>query len=305
MCYGQDYLSQVELLVNILPIVNRQECFALKGGTAINLFVRNMPRLSVDIDLVFLPLMSRHHAYEQISQALDRIADEICSEFKYLVNRTMDSSYITKLQVNSNTAQIIIEPNHVIRGTIFPCNELRLCNKAEELFYLSYGIRTCSLADLYGGKICAALARQHPRDLFDVKLLLENEGLTDDILTAFVIYLASSSRPMHELLTKSPNLSQLEGTFASSFHGMTDVHVTCDDLKETRILLIQLILESLSQTQKQFLVSVKQGEPIWSLIGFESVVNFPSILWKTQNIKKMSKEQHSRALKNLITVLEI
>lgn len=45
------YKSQVKLLLDVLPLVSKEPCFALHGGTAINLFIRNMPRLSVDIDL--------------------------------------------------------------------------------------------------------------------------------------------------------------------------------------------------------------------------------------------------------------
>lgn len=52
-------------------------CFALKGGTAINLFVRNLPRLSVDIDLAYLPMNNRQQALDEIDTALKTIAIEI------------------------------------------------------------------------------------------------------------------------------------------------------------------------------------------------------------------------------------
>lgn len=47
--------------------------------------------------------------------------------------------------------------------------------------------------DLYGGKLHAALDRRHPRDLFDVRLLYQNEGLTDDLFRVFMVYVASSA----------------------------------------------------------------------------------------------------------------
>ena len=53
------YYKQVQLLVQLLPLVAEEDCFALKGGTAINLFVCDLPRLSVDIDLVYLPMNNR------------------------------------------------------------------------------------------------------------------------------------------------------------------------------------------------------------------------------------------------------
>ncbi|GGJ87018.1 hypothetical protein GCM10007426_15220 [Alloalcanivorax dieselolei] len=71
------YYRQVALLLQVLPFVFRESCFALKGGTAINLFVRDLPRLSVDIDLVYLPDGDREQALPAIHQALDRIADDL------------------------------------------------------------------------------------------------------------------------------------------------------------------------------------------------------------------------------------
>lgn len=50
------YKATVALLLDVMPFVFEQKCFAMKGGTAINLFCRDMPRLSVDIDLVFIGL---------------------------------------------------------------------------------------------------------------------------------------------------------------------------------------------------------------------------------------------------------
>jgi len=67
------YREQVALLLRVLPIIGREEAFALKGGTAINLFVRDLPRLSVDIDLTFLPLVDRVAALSAIREALQRV----------------------------------------------------------------------------------------------------------------------------------------------------------------------------------------------------------------------------------------
>ncbi|TCQ91865.1 nucleotidyltransferase AbiEii toxin of type IV toxin-antitoxin system [Rahnella sp. JUb53] len=56
------YYRQVQLLLQLLPFIAKHDCFALKGGTAINLFIRNFPRLSVDIDLVYLPVLDREES---------------------------------------------------------------------------------------------------------------------------------------------------------------------------------------------------------------------------------------------------
>lgn len=69
------YFKQVQLLLRVMPYIAMEKRFALKGGTAINLFVRNMPRLSIDIDLVWLPLEPRKQTLEKMSSAL-RVINE-------------------------------------------------------------------------------------------------------------------------------------------------------------------------------------------------------------------------------------
>jgi len=66
------YRQQVSLLLSVLPEVAKERCFALHGGTAINLFIRNMPRLSVDIDLTYLPIENREPSLKNIAEALQR-----------------------------------------------------------------------------------------------------------------------------------------------------------------------------------------------------------------------------------------
>jgi Nucleotidyl transferase AbiEii toxin, Type IV TA system len=116
-----------------------------------------------------------------------------------------------------------------------------------------------SIPDLYAGKICAALDRQHPRDLFDIHLLYQHEGLTDEIRSAFVVYLASSPRPMHELL--SPNWLNQVHLFTNSFQGMTRIPIEYDELIATRSRLLHDILTRLTEKEKQFLVLLKMGKP--------------------------------------------
>ncbi len=116
-----------------------------------------------------------------------------------------------------------------------------------------------SHADLYGGKICAALDRQHPRDLFDIKLLLENEGITAEVRKAFVVYLASHNRPIHEVL--KPNFLDIQAIYKSDFEGMTEDNVSLIDLINTRKQLVEILNSQLTDNDRQFLLSLKMGEP--------------------------------------------
>jgi predicted nucleotidyltransferase component of viral defense system len=252
------YFHQANLVLDILPLIDHDKRFALKGGTAINYFVRPLPRLSVDIDLVYLPIENREQTLYNIGKALDELAEKIRSHFSGISvhqQRLRNMKHSTSLIVIRNAARIKIEPNLIIRGSVFPVFNLRLVPKAEDFFNKSVKIQLLATADLYGGKLCAALDRQHPRDLFDVMLLFNNEGITNEIRQAFIIYLISHNRPMIELL--KPNVIDIDVIFNREFKDMTFVKVSLTDLKETRKILFNTIKTMLTADERKFLLSVK------------------------------------------------
>lgn len=290
-------------MIRILPFVAKENCFALKGGTAINFFQRDMPRLSVDIDLTYLPLEERNTTLNNISNSLHKISDDIRKIFKNVhVQEKKNGALISKLFVRDHEGiQITIEPNEVIRGTVYQTRLMSTSKKVEEVFESSAEIQVLSIGDLYGGKLCAALDRQHPRDLFDAKILLENEGITDEIRTAFVLYLAGHDRPMHEVL--NPNLKEFQEVYQNEFLGMTNIIVSYDELVSTREHIISIINKSLTVSEKQFLLSIKNGEPNWGLINVSHINLFPSINWKLLNIKKMAPKKKKEQFEKLKSIL--
>jgi len=298
------YFKQAQLMLRVMPHVAAQACFAVKGGTAINLYVRDMPRLSVDIDLTYLPLEPRDTTLANIGEALQRIATAVRKTIPGVTVqgvRTKGAEHFSKLTVGAAAATIKIEPNLVLRGTVYAPVERELCERAESLFEISAPANTLSVADLYGGKICAALDRQHPRDLFDVKILMESEGITDEIRTAFVIYLASNNRPMSELL--APNLKDFRQVFEQEFAGMTDTEVGYEELVAVRERIVETIKNTMSENEKQFLVSVKQGQPDWDLVPVTGIEHLPAIQWKLVNIRRMDKKKQIEALTKLEVAL--
>lgn len=295
------YFKQAELVLRAIPYVAAETCFALKGGTAINLFVRDMPRLSVDIDLAYLPVDApRETALKEIGQALGRIAVAIKKAIpgtKVQESRGRKPPRVTKLIVATGQARIKIEPNEVIRGSVFPVEERELTRRAEDLFELSVTAATLSVADLYGGKLCATLDRQHPRDLFDVAVLLENEGITDEIRKAFVVYLASHDRPIHELL--DPVRKDTRRIYENEFAGMTVDEIGYEGLIEARETLIKTLKKELTMDEKTFLVSLKAGEPIWRAMGIEGIEKLPAVQWKLMNIRKVGVKKRTELLDKL------
>ena len=296
------YYKQVQLLIQVLPFVAKQECFALKGGTAINLFVREFPRLSVDIDLVYLPMKNRDEALQEISEALDVISADLKIAFKdvELTEAYKSKRDALRLIVARNGVQIKVELSPVLRGTVYEPQLMEVCSAVEDEFgYVE--VPVVALADLYAGKICAALDRQHPRDLFDVKWLLENEGLTDEIRKALIVYLSSHNRPVAELLR--PQFKDISAIYAGEFANMAETDVPLDELLAVRERLVELIHQGLTDSEKGFLLSFKNREPDWTLLNLERVNNLPAIKWKLINLAKMPDDKHKQASEKLKDIL--
>jgi predicted nucleotidyltransferase component of viral defense system len=298
------YVRQARLLLQCLPEIGKQPCFALKGGTAINLFLRSMPRLSVDIDLTYLPLTGRAEALADIPRALEAIAKDVMRRVpgsRVQVGRARGTA--TKLAVSLGDVQIKVEPNQVLRGSVYPPETRDLCSEAQALFELFVSVRMLSLADLYGGKLCAALDRQHPRDLYDVRLLLENEGLTPQVRRAFVVYLASHDRPMHELL--DPQFKDIAKVHVDEFAGMAREEVSVEALCETRERLVVQIRGNLDADEKRFLLSMKRGEPEQDALGIAHLRELPALQWKLQNIRRMGADKRKTAFAKLQKALGV
>ena len=229
-------IDQVRLLLSILPDIAAEEAFALKGGTAINLFYRDMPRLSVDIDLTYLPLDNHETSLQDIDQTLDRIVSAITERNPAVrVERIAGGGNAdTRVLVRGNRSQIKIETSPVTRGAVRPPVLMATSDAATDRFGF-VEMSVLAFEDLYGGKLHAALDRQHPRDLFDVKLLYENEGVTDELFRVFLVYVASSSRPMHEL--PAPRAEFNDFLYDKEFVGMTRETVARDALIEAQARL--------------------------------------------------------------------
>jgi predicted nucleotidyltransferase component of viral defense system len=284
------YRAQVDLLLQALPHVAKEEIFALKGGSAINLFVRNLPRLSVDIDLTYLPFDDRKTALSNISDALGRIKKRLEASIKGInvIPTPLNQGEDVKLNCQLKNAQIKIEVNTTTRGNIFPVRLLQVNENVQDEFGKFAAINVVSHAELFGGKICAALDRQHPRDLFDVHLLLKNEGYTEDVKKGFMVALLSHMRSMSELI--QPHLLDQKSAFEKQFAGMSLIPFTYEDYETTRTQLIYTINSSWTEGDKNFLLSFKRGSPDWELFPTPVLKDMPAIKWKLENINKLIRE---------------
>lgn len=298
------YREQVQLLLEILPVLFETNLFALKDGTAINLFYRNMPRYSVDIDLCYLSLESRDETILKTHKDLTRIKHKLDNwGLNVHSSHKLSKNVGSKLTISNNTVYIKVEPSYILRGYIYKPQNIALCDQAQKEFKLTYNIPCLNIADTYGGKLCAALDRQHPRDLFDVMVLLKNEGITEEIKNSFIYHLLSSNRPIHELL--EPNKLSLAEVYKKEFADMTALDTSLKDLESTRETLFSTIKDYLSDSDKQFLFSFIENQPQWNLFAFPKIKDYPSIQWKLHNQSKISTKKFNDYVNQVQKTLDL
>ncbi|MFC2080558.1 nucleotidyl transferase AbiEii/AbiGii toxin family protein [Bacteroidota bacterium] len=298
------YRAQVELLLQTIPYIAKEKIFALKGGTAINLFIRSLPRLSVDIDLTYISINDRETALSDISDGLGRIKADLEKSIPGIsVTAVSREGEDTKINCQLQKAQIKIEVNTTTRGTINDPVLLKVDKQVQEFFGRFAAINVVSMAELYGGKICAALDRQHPRDFFDVKLLLDNEGLTEEIKTGFLVALISHMRPINELL--NPTFINQRNAFETQFSGMSNVPFSYEEFEKTREELVSQIKSKLTIEDRVFLVSFKEADPIWEYFSVKNANELPAVRWKLQNIRKLKQENPGKHMDLVYTLYRI
>ncbi len=300
---NSSFKNQVDLLIDVIEyILPPEEPFVLKGGTAINLFYQNMPRLSVDIDIAFTEFDSREQFLSKLQNYYRKILTKLnrFREVEFYTSYTKDN-IPKQLRIIRGNAIVKVDINLVIRGVVHPSHKLKLCNRAEDIFQKSVRVKVASEEDIFAGKFCAALDRQHPRDLFDVKLFLENNQINEKLKKTFLVYLISHNRPIHELLR--PNLLDIKELYRKEFSGMCYNEPNFKALLETRENLIESLNSSLETNDKEFLISFKKGMPKWELLGNKAIKEMPAIKWKQFNINKMNKAKHQQQLSKLYEIL--
>lgn len=298
------FYRQLRLIVQILPAVMAEKCFALKGGTAINLFYRDLPRYSVDIDLTYLPADEYPQAQREMDAALRRIAKALsgrAQSFNVTLGGGRGKALIDTILVRGIDAQVKIEVNPTLRSTVFPPQELEARPGVRREFgFVSANVM--SFEDTYAGKLVAALDRQHPRDLFDVNLLFEQEGISGALFKTFLVYLVGHKGVISHVI--NPREKDVSELYQKQFEEMTVDPVPLDTLLAARQRLVREIHARLDAPIKQFLLSAQRGEPEWPLLGLDGVEHLPAIKWKLLNVKRMSQKLFVEELTTLERVLE-
>lgn len=286
--YNPVFARKVELLLKLMPFVMNEGVFAVHGGTAINLFVKDMPRYSVDIDLTYMPLAGREESLKDINAHLQSIIQHALPQLPGL--HVVPNYDTCKLLCEYHGYQVKVEVNQTKRGLMGgEAKTLPLCEKAQEEFGLYCEATIVPPTLLYGGKIAAALSRQHPRDLFDIKYM---DIPLADIREGLIFCLLGSDRPIHESF--APKLLDQRLAIVNQFEGMTDIPFSYEDFEQTRAKLITDVRVLMTDADKQFLLSFEAGEPQWEGYEFEYFKNYPSVQWKLLNLTKLKKSNPAK-----------
>lgn len=295
---NETYVRTVRLLLDIAPAVFANPIFAMKGGTALNLFLQDMPRLSVDIDVVFTRHdLPREIAIQVIAEELMAVGERVRRMGYGVVAPKTAEGHEAKLFIRADDAEVKVEVNYVFRGTVQPIETKKLVPTAQARFAASIELPVLSSAELYGSKLVAALDRQHPRDLFDVKLMLDTGHRWDEqMLDCFTVYLAGHNRPIHEVLF--PSLKPLDAVFESEFDGMTVDAVNLSALRAVRGRMLQELPRALLPRQRDFLLSIARAAPDWTLLPYPHIEYLPAMHWKLLNLEKLRRSAKRFALQH-------
>jgi Nucleotidyl transferase AbiEii toxin, Type IV TA system len=290
---NKNHIDTVRLLLAISPAVFASGRFAMKGGTALNLFVQEMPRLSVDIDLVFVDHRpDRQAALQVIAQELATVQAALTGNgYRAHLPANAEGDDV-KLVVSNGAAQVKVEVNFVFRGTALPLETRSLVAAAQDLFTTDLTVPVLATAELYGSKLVAAMDRQHPRDIFDVMHMLDHFGWQAAIVDCFVVYLAGHNRPVHEVLF--PKTKALEPAFTNEFAGMTRDTIELDRLVKMQVRMLQQLPQQLTPAHREFLLSLVQGDPAWELMPMQHLRELPAVKWKLMNLAKLKKSSAKR-----------
>lgn len=282
---GRSFVESTELLLQIVPRVFTSERLALKGGTAINLYLDDAPRLSVDLDLVFTEIgLARDDALGMINNEMRQLARDLADDGLDVRSSVAAELGETGLVASNGRVQVKVETNMVFRGTLHPTAVQNLSPGAQEWLGREAPARVLHPAEVYASKFMAALDRQHPRDLYDVWRLYQRGPIDPQIMSTIVIYLCGHNRPPHELLVSPERV--LMGDYTRALVGMIRGEIpSLDALVAARVQLRADVLSGLQPADRAFLAGFFACEPDWSLLAFPHASDLPALQWKQRNLE--------------------
>ena len=299
----RDNLEKVYRLIDVLEFMNGNAYLnnrlVLKGGTAINLTVFDLPRLSVDIDLDFSQNCSR----EEMIKARAEI-DEIITRYMLASGYTKDTgrgrdahalnSWVySYVNTGGNKDNIKIEINYSMRAHVLPIISKEIIF---DFMNTPINVKALEKLELFGSKIKALLERTAARDLFDVNNMVNNEIIDlkeKDILRKCVLFYKTAGSTGD--VKREINLDTIDKlTFTDLRKTLLPVlrkseYVDIDKMKNNvKNYLSDLLV--FTDKENEYLDLFLKGEYRPDLLFDDSdiverIINHPMAIWKVQNIR--------------------
>lgn len=294
----RDNVEKVVRLCSILEFINSDSVLSqsliLKGGTAINLLVMPLPRLSVDIDLDFSEDCDRPVMLRKRKAITERLQSYMFANGYRLMPRSkfpfsVDSWVFQYDNVMGNLDNIKVEINYSMRCHLLPPESRSIQLKS----FLGTQVRTLSMVELYASKMKALLERGAARDLFDVHNMIKN-GVIDasqkPLLrkgTVFYCTVGGNKTPSEEISLESIEKLQFKHIRASLLPVLKKG--TFYDLEGVKQCVIEYLkdLMLLTDNERQFIACFNAKEYRPELLFddaeiVERIKNHPMAKWKTQ-----------------------
>ncbi len=302
--FVRDTLEKVTRLADILEYFNTnpilKDSLALKGGTAINLTIFNLPRLSVDIDMDYLITNSREEMLESreiINYAIDRymVSQGYLKHPKTKNHHSLDSWVYDYTGAGGNKDHLKVEVNYLLRAHVLEAEERLIMT---EHLSSEYKVKSLAPIEIYGSKVNALLSRAAARDLYDVRNMIQyglfNESEEEMLKKCVVLYAAISGRDINNI-NKNFDAKMIDSITKRKIK--TDLNPVIrikDDFElEPAMKLVKEYISDLmvlTNEEKKFLDRFENGKYYPELIFedekiLERIRNHPMALWKTRKVK--------------------
>jgi predicted nucleotidyltransferase component of viral defense system len=294
--FVRDTLEKVTRLADVLEYLNTNpilnESLALKGGTAINLTIFNLPRLSVDIDMDYLVNNSREEMLVQ-RELINSTIDRYMSSQGYTKNEktknphSLDSWVYDYMGASGNRDNIKIEINYSLRAHVLQAEERPIIS---EHFSNEFRVKTLASIEIYGSKINALLNRAAARDLYDARNMIHYKLFDKSEETLLrktvVLYAAISAKAINKSFDSSAIDSITKQKIKTD---LLPVIKRKDDFElETAKKMVKAYIADLmvlTKAEKEFLLRFENGEYIPELLFEDEAIlvrikNHPMALWK-------------------------
>ena len=294
--FVRDTLEKVTRLADVLEYLNTnpilKESLALKGGTAINLTIFNLPRLSVDIDIDYLVNNNREEMLEHrelINSTIHRymISQGYTKNEKTKNPHSLDSWVYDYIGASGNRDNIKIEINYSLRAHVLQAEERPIIT---EHFLNEYRVKTLAPIEIYGSKINALLNRAAARDLYDARNMIHYKLFDESeetLLRKTVVFYAAMSA---KVINKTFDTSAIDSITKQKIKtDLMPVIKRKDDFElETAKEMVKVYIADLmvlTEDEKKFLERFENGEYIPELLFederiLERIKNHPMALWK-------------------------